>query len=59
MDLVLLNMLLMFINDLQLGVNSELVKFTDDPKLLKLVNTKADYEVPQKDVLEADEWTSK
>ncbi|CAM4592116.1 unnamed protein product, partial [Lepidochelys kempii] len=38
-----------FINDLEKGVNSEVAKFADDTKLLKIVKTKADCEELQKD----------
>ncbi|CAM4590202.1 unnamed protein product, partial [Caretta caretta] len=34
----------LFINDLEKGINSEVAKFADDTKLLKIVKTKADCE---------------
>uniref|UniRef100_A0A8C8SCV0 Reverse transcriptase domain-containing protein n=1 Tax=Pelusios castaneus TaxID=367368 RepID=A0A8C8SCV0_9SAUR len=49
----------LFINDLEKGVNSEVAKFADDTKLLKIVKTKADCEELQKDLTKLSDWASK
>ncbi|CAM4382079.1 unnamed protein product [Lepidochelys olivacea] len=46
----------LFINDLEKGVNSEVAKFADDIKLLKIVKTKADCEELQKDLTKLSNW---
>ncbi|KAM7181807.1 uncharacterized protein RBU57_000458 [Macrochelys suwanniensis] len=46
----------LFINDLEEGVNSEVAKFADDTKLLKIVKTKADCEELQKDLAKLNDW---
>ncbi|CAM4529159.1 unnamed protein product [Caretta caretta] len=48
-----------FINDLEKGVNSEVAKFADDTKLLKIVKTKADCEELQKDVTKLSDGATK
>ncbi|CAM4676294.1 unnamed protein product [Lepidochelys kempii] len=48
-----------FINDLEKGVNSEVAKFADDTKLLKIVKTKADCEELQKDLTKLSDWARK
>ncbi|CAM4607019.1 unnamed protein product [Lepidochelys olivacea] len=45
----------LFINDLEKGVNSEVAKFADDTKLLKIVKTKADCE----ELTKLSEWATK
>ncbi|EMP29807.1 hypothetical protein UY3_13071 [Chelonia mydas] len=47
-----------FINDLEKGVNSEVATFTDDTKLLKIVQSQADCEELQKD-LSLGDWATK
>ncbi|CAM5147952.1 unnamed protein product [Eretmochelys imbricata] len=49
----------MFINDLEKGVNSEVAKFADDTKLLKIAKTQADYEELQKDLSKLGDWATK
>uniref|UniRef100_A0A8C3FA90 Reverse transcriptase domain-containing protein n=1 Tax=Chrysemys picta bellii TaxID=8478 RepID=A0A8C3FA90_CHRPI len=49
----------LFINDLEKGVNSEVAKFADDTKLLKIVKTKADCDELQKDLTKLSDWTTK
>ncbi|CAM5150171.1 unnamed protein product [Eretmochelys imbricata] len=49
----------LFINDLEKGVNSEVAKFADDTKLLKVVKTKADCEELQKDLTKLSDWATK
>ncbi|CAM4543822.1 unnamed protein product [Lepidochelys kempii] len=49
----------LFINDLEKGVNSEVAKFADNTKLLKIVKTKADYEELQKDLTKLSDWATK
>ncbi|CAM5148917.1 unnamed protein product [Eretmochelys imbricata] len=49
----------LFINDLEKGVNSEVAKFADDTKLLKIVKTKADCEEVQKDLTKLSDWATK
>ncbi|CAM5171781.1 unnamed protein product [Natator depressus] len=48
-----------FINDLEKGVNSEVSKFTDDTKLLKIVKSQADCEEIQKDLTKLGDWATK
>uniref|UniRef100_A0A8C3HZR7 Reverse transcriptase domain-containing protein n=1 Tax=Chrysemys picta bellii TaxID=8478 RepID=A0A8C3HZR7_CHRPI len=48
-----------FINDLEKGVKSEVAKFADDIKLLKIVKTKADCEELQKDLTKLSDWATK
>ncbi|CAM4589082.1 unnamed protein product [Caretta caretta] len=49
----------LFINDLEKRVNSEVAKFADDTKLLKIVKTKADGEELQKDLTKLSDWATK
>uniref|UniRef100_A0A452HI16 Reverse transcriptase domain-containing protein n=1 Tax=Gopherus agassizii TaxID=38772 RepID=A0A452HI16_9SAUR len=49
----------LFINDLEKGVNSEVAKFADDTKLLKIVKAKADCEELQKDLTKLSDWATK
>uniref|UniRef100_A0A8C3P8K5 Gypsy retrotransposon integrase-like protein 1 n=1 Tax=Chrysemys picta bellii TaxID=8478 RepID=A0A8C3P8K5_CHRPI len=49
----------LFINDLEKGVKSEVAKFADDTKLLKIVKTKADCEELQKDLTKLSDWATK
>ncbi|CAM4545379.1 unnamed protein product [Caretta caretta] len=49
----------LFINDLEKGVNSEVAKFADNTKLLKIVKTKADCEELQKDLTKLSDWATK
>ncbi|CAM4653692.1 unnamed protein product [Lepidochelys kempii] len=49
----------LFIKDLEKGVNSEVAKFADDTKLLKIVKTKADCEELQKDLTKLSDWATK
>ncbi|CAM5145823.1 unnamed protein product [Natator depressus] len=49
----------LFVNDLEKGVNSEVAKFADDTKLLKIVKTKADCEELQKDLPKRSDWATK
>uniref|UniRef100_A0A8C3F3S5 Reverse transcriptase domain-containing protein n=1 Tax=Chrysemys picta bellii TaxID=8478 RepID=A0A8C3F3S5_CHRPI len=49
----------LFINDLEKGVNSEVAKFADDTKLLKIVKTKADCDELQKDLTKLSDWATK
>ncbi|CAM5114425.1 unnamed protein product [Natator depressus] len=49
----------LFINDLEKGVNSEVAKFADDTKLLKIVKTKADCEELQKGLTKLSDWATK
>ncbi|CAM5124147.1 unnamed protein product [Natator depressus] len=49
----------LFINDLEKGVNSEVAKFSDDTKLLKIVKTKADCEELQKGLTKLSDWATK
>ncbi|CAM5122732.1 unnamed protein product [Eretmochelys imbricata] len=49
----------LFTNDLEKGVNSEVAKFADDTKLLKIVKTKADCEELQKDLKKLSDWATK
>ncbi|CAM5074984.1 unnamed protein product [Natator depressus] len=49
----------LFINDLEKGVNSEVAKFADDTKLLKIVKTKADCEELQKDLTKLSDLGNK
>ena len=53
---ILFNLL---INDLELGVTSEVATFEDDTKLLKVVKTQRDYEELQRDLSKLGEWASK
>ncbi|CAM5167759.1 unnamed protein product [Natator depressus] len=48
-----------FINDLEKGVNSEVAKFVDDTKLLKIVKSQADCEELQKDLTKMGDWATK
>ncbi|CAM5087761.1 unnamed protein product [Eretmochelys imbricata] len=48
-----------FINDLEKGVNTEVAKFADDTKLLKIVKSKANYEGLQKDLTKLGDWATK
>uniref|UniRef100_A0A8C3H706 Reverse transcriptase domain-containing protein n=1 Tax=Chrysemys picta bellii TaxID=8478 RepID=A0A8C3H706_CHRPI len=50
---------ILFINDLEKGVNSEVAKFADDTKLLKIVKSKADCEELQKDLTKLSDWATK
>ncbi|CAM5130961.1 unnamed protein product [Natator depressus] len=56
LGLILFNL---FINDLEKRVNSEVAKFADDTKLLKIVKTKADCEELQKDLTKLSDWATK
>ncbi|CAM5132666.1 unnamed protein product [Eretmochelys imbricata] len=49
----------LFINDLEKGVNSEVAKFADDTKLLRIVKTKTDCEELQKDLTKLSDWATK
>ncbi|CAM4644795.1 unnamed protein product [Lepidochelys kempii] len=49
----------LFINDMEKGVNSEVAKFADDTKLLKIVETKADCEELQKDLTKLSDSATK
>ena len=49
----------LFINDLELGVNSEVAKFADDTKLFKVDTTQRDCEELQRDLSKLGEWASK
>ncbi|CAM4534756.1 unnamed protein product [Lepidochelys kempii] len=49
----------LFINNLEKGVNSEVAKFADDTKLLKIVKTKADCEELQKDLTKLSDLATK
>ncbi|CAM4645910.1 unnamed protein product [Lepidochelys kempii] len=49
----------LFIHDLEKGVNSEVAKFADDPKLLKIVKTKADCEELRKDLTKLSDGATK
>ncbi|CAM4370492.1 unnamed protein product [Caretta caretta] len=49
----------LFINDLEKGVNSDVTKFADDTKLLKIVKTTADCEELQKDLTKLSDWATK
>ncbi|CAM5131339.1 unnamed protein product [Natator depressus] len=49
----------LFINDLEKWVNSEVAKFADDTKLLKIVKTKADCEELPKDLTKLSDWATK
>ncbi|CAM4661225.1 unnamed protein product [Lepidochelys kempii] len=49
----------LFISDLKKGINSEVAKFADDTKLLKIVKTKADCEELQKDLTKLSDWAAK
>ncbi|CAM4413494.1 unnamed protein product, partial [Caretta caretta] len=49
----------LFINDLEKGVNSEVEKFADDTKLLKIVKTTEDCEELQKDLTKLSDWAKK
>ncbi|CAM4640541.1 unnamed protein product [Lepidochelys kempii] len=53
---VLFNIL---INDLEKGVNSEVAKFADDTKLLKIVKYQSDCEELQKDLTKLGDWATK
>ncbi|CAM5134922.1 unnamed protein product [Natator depressus] len=48
-----------FINDLEKGVNSEVAKFADDTKLLKIVKSQADCEELQKNLTKLGDWATK
>uniref|UniRef100_A0A674K437 Zinc finger CW-type and PWWP domain containing 1 n=1 Tax=Terrapene triunguis TaxID=2587831 RepID=A0A674K437_9SAUR len=48
-----------FVNDLERGVNSEVAKFADDTKLLKIVKSKADCEELQRDLIKLGDWATK
>ncbi|CAM5105426.1 unnamed protein product [Natator depressus] len=48
-----------FINDLEKWVNSEVAKFAEDTKLLKIVKSKADCEELQKDLTKVGDWATK
>ncbi|CAM4541138.1 unnamed protein product [Lepidochelys olivacea] len=48
-----------FINDLEKEVNSEVAKFADDAKLLKIVKSKADCEELQRDLAKMGDWATK
>ncbi|CAM5152026.1 unnamed protein product [Natator depressus] len=48
-----------FINDLEKGVNSEVAKFADDTKLLKIVKSQADCKELQKYLSELCDWATK
>ncbi|CAM5156358.1 unnamed protein product [Natator depressus] len=47
------------INDLLKGLNSEVAKFADDTKLLKIVKTQADCKEIQKDLTKLGDWATK
>ena len=49
----------MFMNDLELGVSSEVARFADDTKLFKVVKTQRDCEELQRDLSKLGEWASK
>ncbi|CAM5165820.1 unnamed protein product [Natator depressus] len=49
----------LFMNDLEKGIKSEVAKFSDDTKLLKIVKTKADCEEFQIDLTELSDWAAK
>uniref|UniRef100_K7F105 Reverse transcriptase domain-containing protein n=1 Tax=Pelodiscus sinensis TaxID=13735 RepID=K7F105_PELSI len=49
----------LFINDLEKGVSSEVVKFADDTKLFRIVKTEADCEGLQEDLTKLSEWATK
>ncbi|CAM4547301.1 unnamed protein product [Lepidochelys olivacea] len=48
-----------FINDLEKGVNSEVAKFADDTKLLKIIKSQADCKELQKDLSKLGDWVTK
>lgn len=48
----------LFINGLELRLNSEVVKLANDIKLFRMVNTKADCEELQDDLSKLGEWES-
>ncbi|CAM5136677.1 unnamed protein product [Natator depressus] len=50
---------IIFINDLEKGVNSEVAKFADDTKLLKIVKSQADCEELQKALSKLGDWATK
>ncbi|CAM4619647.1 unnamed protein product [Caretta caretta] len=50
---------ILFINDMEKGVNSEVAKFADDTKLIKIVKTKAGCEELQKDLTKLSDWATK
>ncbi|CAM5167108.1 unnamed protein product [Eretmochelys imbricata] len=52
-------LLSVFINNLEKGVNSEVAKYADDIKLLKIVKFKADCEELQRDLTKLGDWTRK
>ncbi|CAM5115522.1 unnamed protein product [Eretmochelys imbricata] len=47
------------INDLLKGLNSEVAKFADDTKLLKIVKIQADCKELQKDLTKLGDWATK
>ncbi|CAM4389985.1 unnamed protein product [Caretta caretta] len=49
----------LFINDLEKGVNSQVAKFADNTKLLKIIKTKADCEELQKDLTKLSDLGNK
>uniref|UniRef100_K7F0M2 Reverse transcriptase domain-containing protein n=1 Tax=Pelodiscus sinensis TaxID=13735 RepID=K7F0M2_PELSI len=49
----------LFINDLEKGVSSEVVKFADDTKLFRIVKTEADCEGLQEDLTKLSDWATK
>ena len=49
----------LFINDLKIGISSEVVKFADDTKLFQVVKTRRDCEELQKDLSKLAEWAAK
>uniref|UniRef100_K7GG65 Reverse transcriptase domain-containing protein n=1 Tax=Pelodiscus sinensis TaxID=13735 RepID=K7GG65_PELSI len=48
----------LFINDLEKGVSSEVVKFADDTKLFRIVKTEADCEGLQEDLTKLSDWAT-
>uniref|UniRef100_K7F1Z4 Reverse transcriptase domain-containing protein n=1 Tax=Pelodiscus sinensis TaxID=13735 RepID=K7F1Z4_PELSI len=49
----------LFINDLEKGVSSEVVKFADDTKLFRIVKPEADCEGLQEDLTKLSDWATK
>ena len=48
----------LFINDLELGLSSEVAKFADDTKLFRVVKAREDCEALQRDLSRLEEWAS-
>lgn len=48
-----------FIDDLEMGVHSEVSKFADNTKLFWLVKAQAEREELQKELTKLSEWTHK